>query len=193
MNKIMDYTEKEFRLKKSKLLIALLLGATIVYFSGLLVINPEKYINFMARDSFKIKIVGIIGLIFFGFSSIIITFLLLSSLRKSIGIVINKKGIYSNYTMPSVGLVKWQDISSIQIHNEEKTLSSKKNDIIIIHLKNPYVFFKNPNLNAVEKMLFTQQINKYGSPVILNSLLLNCKFKVLEEAVLEGWEKYKYE
>ena len=189
----MDYTEKEFRLKKSKLLIALLLGATIVYFSGLLVINPEKYINFMARDSFKIKIVGIIGLIFFGFSSIIITFLLLSSLRKSIGIVINKNGIYSNYTMPSVGLVKWQDISSIQIHNEEKTLSSKKNDIIIIHLKNPYVFLKNQNLNAVEKMLFTQQINKYGSPVILNSLLLNCKFKVLEEAVLEGWEKYKYE
>ncbi|UZT96607.1 hypothetical protein ODZ84_15430 [Chryseobacterium fluminis] len=133
-------------------------------------------------------------MVFFGLASIVMFFLILLSLKKSLGIIIDQKGIYSNYTMPSVGLIEWKDISNIEINNEEVNLQftkSKKINQIIVNLKNPEEFFNNKNL--IWKVLFKNQYNKFGTPVVLNPLLLNCTFEELKEAVFDSWEKYKKE
>ena len=171
-----------------------LLGIIVFLFLSFLITKtPNNYTNFLIKDPYLIFITGIISLIFFGLGFIVIISVLIKSYFKKTGLIISEVGVFSNITFPEYGLILWEDVNKIETITdkiENPLLREKSKDIsqIIIYLKEPQSFinkFKN-----IKKFLLNISYNKYKSPIVVHSQLLNCSFEELEAIILEYWNKY---
>lgn len=135
----------------------------------------------MIQSIILIRIVGAISLSFFG----LILFTLINKYfrDKDSGIIISKKGIIDNSSYVGVGLIKWEDIISI----EQSMVNSTK--FILIKTKNPKKYLNSPNLLKLK--LQKANYNVYGTPISISANFVSCDFNQLEKLILNGFEQYK--
>lgn len=170
----MDTIKVKGSIKKKILLV---LGGLLFTMAGLVcAISPENVVSHMYRNTFFIRIVGIIGVLFFGFGSIKFIY---SFFTKKYYIIISDEGIFDNSNPSSVGLIKWDDIISIQ---RIKIISVK---FLMIKVKNPQKY-----INAKHKLYRKAQMNDFklvGTPILISTNTLNYSFDKFEEIILKAF------
>jgi hypothetical protein len=127
-----------------------------------------------------IRIIGIIGVAFFG---LCLFFIFKKMFDKKYGLIIDKNGITDNSNAMSIGLVKWNDITGI------KVLEVVNQKFIIINVSNPeyYIGLKK---TGIGKMAMKANYKKYGSPISITANSLKLNFDGIKEIIEKQYEKY---
>ena len=168
-------------LSKTKLIFALLGSIAFVILSVLFIYNPQKFVNPIFRSKEIIFVVGIIGILLFGFFAIMIVRKLPD---KNKGMIISKNGIFDNSSASSVGEIEWEDIIGI---SKSQVMSNK---FLMILLKNPEKYIAKAK-NKIAKKNMEVNLKWYGSPIAISSTALKIDFANLEKLLNENFEKYK--
>ncbi|MDA1345431.1 MAG: hypothetical protein O3A07_07910 [Bacteroidetes bacterium] len=100
------------------------------------------------------------------------------------GIKINDEGIYDNSTSINSGLIKWENIESI-----EKSKVVNQNFIRVI-VNNPNEFIERQTNFLIRKNVETN-IKKFGSPIQISANGLKIGFNELYELITEEFNKRK--
>src|SRR6185312_3893346 len=133
-------------------------------------------------DSEQIKLAMIVGVLFFGICGI---YALVKLFDKNPGLIITPDGLIDNAS----GLIKWEDITELEILNMQYNIR-----FLLIFVKNPEFYL---NKMSVPKKIFAQlNYKKYGTPLSISSLALQCNFDKLVEIINSytpsslnaGWE-----
>ena len=167
-------SKKEIRIPLSKFkLILLILGSiAFVATSAFILLNPNADLG-RRYPPFVLKIVSIIGVLFFGATGII-------GIRKLFqntpGLILNEKGISDESSGVSIGLIKKEDIIAVRKH---QVMSTK---FLLIDVKNPEAYIE-LGKNAATKKLLKMNFNQYGTPISINSNALKIKFDELEKLI----------
>ena len=167
-------------ISKKKIILLLLGGIGFVFFSILFIIKPTDFVNSIIHSQKMIFIAGIAGLIFFGLGIIM---LFIKLFDKNPGLIIDEEGIIDNTNSGSVGFIKWSDITEVTTKKIAST------ELILLQVKNPEEYIS--KANRLKKLSLKQNINNYGTPITLTSVVLQCSFNELEEIILESYKKYK--
>jgi hypothetical protein len=173
--------EIKIALSKNKIVL-LLLGALIFVIFGIwLAIDPEnfKVSIFRFRSAELIRIIGIIGIAFFGVCSF---FIFKKMFDKKYGLIIDKNGITDNSNATSIGLVKWKDITGIRV------LEVVNQKFVMIDVSNPehYIGLKK---SGIGKMAMKANYNKYGSPISITANSLKTDFNEVRKIIEKQYEK----
>jgi hypothetical protein len=113
-----------------------------------------------------LMVVGIIGMLFFGFGAIAIIF---SFLKSSPALIINEKGIRNYSHAGSSYLIEWNNIKVIKII----TVSGKK--LIAVELKDNQKIFN--QVNAPTRALMKLNARFYGTPAFIVSSMIGMKIE----------------
>jgi len=100
------------------------------------------------------------------------------------GIKINDEGIYDNSTSINSGLIKWENIESI-----EKSKVVNQNFIIVI-VNNPNDFIDRQK-NILTRKNVETNFKKFGSPIQISTNGLKIKFEELYEIMISELNKRK--
>jgi len=119
-----------------------------------------------------VNYVGVVGIIFFGMTGI---YGLIKLFDKKIGLKIDGNGIFDNSNASSVGLIRWEDISSIQV---EEINSTK---FVLIYTKNPKYYLD--RAGWLQKRLLLANNEMYGTPFSLTFSTLKTNLHELEERI----------
>ena len=165
--------------KKFLLLSAGSLMFTI--FSILFIMIPNKFTTLLIRSTISIQFIGILGLSFFGLALFMI--IKKKIFDKHIGIEINEEGIIDNSSFVGVGLIKWEDIISIDKRNVQSTR------FLLINVRNPQHYISNSS--RFKSKLLNGNYKVYGTPISISANFINCTFTQLEEIVLNNFERFK--
>ncbi|MDA0774479.1 MAG: hypothetical protein O3A16_06700 [Bacteroidetes bacterium] len=155
-------------------LIFVLLGIWITYYA------PIVEIEMLNNNIFR-KSIGFLSIIFFGVMGILIAKKLFEN---KYGIKINDEGIYDNSTSINSGLIKWENIESI-----EKSKVVNQNFIRVI-VNNPNEFIERQTNFLIRKNVETN-IKKFGSPIQISANGLKIGFNELYELITEEFNKRK--
>lgn len=170
----------EIKSSKTKLTL-LLFGSLLFVFLGILFLsNPDKFSSAIFTSKTVIQIVGAMAILFFGLCLII---LLKSFFTKKFNLIINEKGIIDNSSFVSVGMISWDDITSIKSIN---VLSTK---FLIIHVKDPNKYLNNQG--SMKRKMLQRTLSTYGTPISISSNTLAYNFDELEKVVLQYYNEYK--
>lgn len=165
----------------NKKLTLMLLGSLIfICLGGWLAINPDKFLSTMFRNTSFIRITGIAAILFFG---ICLMFLSKSIFSRKFNLVINEKGIIDNSSYVSVGMILWDNITSI------KSISVVSTKFLIINVKDPDKYINSQN--ATKQALLKRTLKTYGTPISISSNTLAFNFDELESTILKFYHKYK--
>lgn len=177
----MKMEEKIIEISKIKIigliglsLIFVLLGIWIAYYAP--IVNIEILNNNIFRKS-----IGFLSIIFFGGMGILIAKKLFEN---KYGIKINDEGIYDNSTSINSGLIKWENIESI-----EKSKVVNQNFIRVI-VNNPNDFI-NRQKNILTRKNVETNFKKFGSPIQISTNGLKIKFEELYEIMTSELNKRK--
>ncbi|QIY90532.1 STM3941 family protein [Chryseobacterium gallinarum] len=171
----------EIKGSKTKLTLMLLAALIFVSLGLFFVTNPDKFISAIFKNAFFIRIVGIASILFFGLCLI---FLTKSFFTKKINLIINEKGIIDNSSYVSVGMIFWDDITSIE---RIDVMSTK---FLVIYVKDPEKYI---NIQSnIKKKLLQRNLKTYGSPISISSNTLTCSFNELEKIVLKYYNENKH-
>jgi hypothetical protein len=174
MNKI------EIPLSKSKNSL-LLIGVLVFVFVGwLFIMNPGKYVSIICKDPEKIRIAGISSVLFFSAAGV---YGFIKLFDKSIGLIIDEKGITDNSNASSVGLIEWSDIIEIRI---EHVMSTR---FLLIFVTNPDKYLS--RMNFFKRILMKGNMISYGTPLSITSNSLRFKFDDLERIIKVRFNKQK--
>lgn len=174
--------EKTIEISKVKLtgliglsLLFVMLGIWIAYYAP--IVEIEIFNNNILR-----KVIGLLSIIYFGIMGILIAKKLFEN---KYGIKINDEGIYDNSTILYSGLIKWENIESIE---KSKVLNQK---FIRIIVNNPNDFI-NRQKNILKRKNVEINIKKFGSPIQIatNSLKIQCE--ELSEIMTSQLDKRKW-
>lgn len=168
-------------LSKKKTTLLIIGSLSFVVLGILFVIIPETFTSFLIRSIFLIRLVGTVGVLFFGFA--LITILKKFLFDDNLGIIINEKGIIDNSSFVSVGLIKWEDIISI----EKSRVGSTR--FLLIKVKNPENYINVPN--RIKSNLLKANYKSYGTPISISANFVSCSFDQLENIILNSFEKYR--
>tara|TARA_R110002050_G_scaffold179449_1_gene312831 strand:- start:1876 stop:2427 length:552 start_codon:yes stop_codon:yes gene_type:complete len=174
---------ESFKIPLSKTKITLLFLGTLIFVSLALwlAIDPEnfKVSVFRYRSAELIRLVGIIGVTFFGICSF---FIFKKIFDKKNGLIIDENGITDNSNATSIGLVKWTDITGIRV------LEVVNQKFVMLDVSNPehYIELKK---NRIGKMAMKANYNKYGSPISITANSLKADFKEVWEIIEKQYEK----
>ena len=160
----------EIRTSRVKAVLVLIGCALFVAIGVWLLIDPAM--------SYMIKIVGIIGILFFGLGLIVFPKKLI---RSQIGIVIDKCGVTDYITKPEVGTIEWCDITHVEI------IHIAYNKMLAIYVKNPEEYLSRVRVQGLE--------NNYqlvGTPFVIPSSILKIKLKDLELIINTKLKEYHY-
>ena len=121
-----------------------------------------------------IKIVSVVGIIFFGLCGI---YALAKFFDKEPGLVINDEGITDNSSAVCAGLIKWKNITNVVITEiyGQKILTIEVNNADEILSKQ----------RGFKKMLMNLNKNYFSSPVQISSNALKCDFQKLCNTIKE--------
>jgi hypothetical protein len=170
----------EIKSNKTKLTLMLLGSLMFIFLGGWLAINPDKFLSTIFRNVFFIRIAGIVAILFFG---VCLIFLLKSIFTNKFNLVINEKGIIDNSSYISVGMILWDDITSI------KSISVVSTKFLIINVKDPNKYINIQN--TIKQNLLRRTLKTYGTPISISSNTLAFNFDELEKAILKFYNKYK--
>ncbi|NBL65837.1 hypothetical protein GV828_11555 [Flavobacterium sp. NST-5] len=145
-------------LSKGKMLISLILALGFVGLS-IYFLSAKDYFLHIINSPVLISIVGIAGIIFFGFSAIIIIRKLLVPKE---GLIINSQGITDNSSGVSAGFIPWDIIVEI------KEVSVMNQKFVSIQLNNPEKFIASQQNNFIKKVM-TVNHEKFGSAVSISA------------------------
>jgi len=167
------YTSK----KKSALL---LIGSIAFVALGIwILLNAEN----LRGHSLVNQVMGVVGIIFFGFG----IFVAIKRLLKSeIALIISKVGLNVNPKKSLSEFIRWEDILGFE---EIKIRSTK---FVIIGVRNPG-FWLEKETNAFRKKLMQFNTNNYGSPFNIAASGLDIDSNELIEKLQSYFEKYKNE
>lgn len=167
--------ELKIPLSKNKILL-FFLGSIIFVALGIWFLNdPEKLANssYRPKSAEFIQIIGIVAVVFFGVCGL---FTFKKLFDKKDGLIINQDGIIDNASGTSVGLVKWTDITGIEITQ----VHSQK--FIMIEVSNPQ-YYINLQKNRIGKMAMKANYNKYGTPISISANSLKTDFTALKKLI----------
>lgn len=159
--------------KQSKQFGFVILGAIFLYISlGML----------LFETSIILRIVGLIGTLFFGICFI---FIILRFIKPKDILVINQEGFVDNSTAVSIGFISWKYVDRICI----KTNSVEK--LIVIDINNDEQVFK--NVSKI-KMIFIELNKKLGySPISISLSPTNVKYMDIIQKMQKYFETYERE
>ena len=164
MNKI------EIPFSKTKIFL-LLIGALVFVFIGtFFIINPDKFISRIMRNTQIIRIAGIAGVLFFGAVSIYGTKKMFDD---RVGLTIDDNGIIDNTNASSIGLIKWSDITEIRT---EQVMSTK---CLLIFTSDPNGILE--KVSGMKRKLMAGNIKMFGTPLSITSTTLKYNFSDLEK------------
>lgn len=115
------------------------------------------------------KIIGIIGILFFGLGLVVFPQRLLD---KTPGIVIDKDGITDNMTKPRVGTIRWGDISHVEI---TKIYSTK---MLLIFVHNPAKYLK--KVEGFNSRGLKNNLKLVGTPFCIPASILKMRLEDVE-------------
>lgn len=170
----------EIRSSKTKLILLILFSLSFIFFGLLLIINPDKFVSAIFRNVIFIQIAGLAALLFSAFCLIL---LIKSFLTKKFNLIINEKGIIDNSSYLSVGMITWDDVTSI------KTINVMSTKFLLIHVKNPNNYVNSQS--GIKRSILKRNIKSYGTPISISSNTLNYNFQKLENTILQYYSKYK--
>lgn len=172
--KVIKFSNKKFLLLLAGSLLFIILGI-------LFIIMPDAFITFLIKNTLFIQFIGVVAMLFFG--SIMISMVRKRLLDKNMGIIVNEKGIMDNSSLVGVGLIKWEDIVSIEKSNVRST------NFLLINVKNPETYIN--TATGIKSKLLNANYKSYGTPISISSNFISCSFPELEEIILSGFENYK--
>jgi hypothetical protein len=166
----------------SKLKISLMLmGAIVFVILGILfTISPETFISPIFRNPQKIRLGGIVGVIFFG---TVVIYGLRKLLDKTIGLLVDENGITDNTNASSVGLIVWSDITEIKT---EQVMSTK---FILIFTNNPDKYLD--RFGVFKRKLMQGNMKMYGTPLSITSNTLKFNFADLEKLLIDKLNEWR--
>ncbi|MDQ1163164.1 hypothetical protein QE422_003532 [Chryseobacterium sp. SORGH_AS 447] len=165
--------------KRKKIL--LILGLLIVLILEIpLIINSENYTSTLFKSAIFIKITSIIGALITILALIIYCSIVFT---KKMDIIISEKGIEDNSSYVSIGMIFWDDITSI------KHIDVMSTKFLIINVRDPDKYI-NKQSNFKKKLL-RRNLKTYGSPISISSNALSCDFNELEKIILKYYNENK--
>jgi len=174
MNKI------EIKHSKTKI-TSLLIGAIIFVIAGLLfLLAPDTFVYPILRNALIIRIVGVLGVLFFGTVGLLG---LKKLFDKTLGLTIDENGITDNTTATSVGLIHWADITEIKT----KQIMSTKS--LLIFISNPDKYLD--RANGCKRILMKVNMKMCGTPLSITPNTLNVGFDKLERLIKENYKQQK--
>lgn len=164
--------EKIIELSKTKLWL-LILGSFVFIGIGLwMVFLDASQIEAQRRfnDPLFIRIIGWIGIVFFGWCGAIGVRKLFD---KKPGLIFSREGIIDNSSGVSAGLIPWSEIRGFNVYEIHKQ------KMLIVLLKNPDKYIEVGS--AIKRTLNRTNYKMCGSPVAITSNALNMNFEALLE------------
>lgn len=171
----------EIPLNKRKAALALIGSGFFVIFGCLGALKPEDFVSPIFRNPEIIRIIGIVGVIFFGLCLVFITRKLFDSKP---GLTIDEYGIINNTNVTSMGLIEWNDITGV----EKKQVMSTK--FLILHTNNPEKYIQRAK-NFISKRAVEMNCKTYGSPISITSNSLKINFEDLETLIIREFKRNK--
>ncbi len=171
----------EFKISKKKTIFLVIAGMLFVIVSFLFLFFPHIFQSFLIGNLLLIRFIGLIGFLFFGF---VLVLLIKKVFFGKIGIIINEIGIIDNSSYVSVGVIKWEDIKSI----EKREVASTR--FLLIYVQNPKNYI-DKNKNKIKIKLLKANNNSYGTPISISSNFIDCHFEILEETIRNSFSEYK--
>lgn len=170
----------EIEISKTKSLLALLGCIGFVLISIWFICNPEQFINWKNRSENIILFIGIIGAITFSFFGF---FILKKIFDTKKGLIITKDGIIDNSSAISIGIVYWNDMKKIEVHNVAST------KFLILILVDPHKYIELAK-NKFSKQAMKANYKLYGLPIAISSNSLKISFSKLEALIVKEFKKY---
>ncbi|MXV39399.1 hypothetical protein GO491_12080 [Flavobacteriaceae bacterium Ap0902] len=170
-------------LNKSRILNRIIIVCIFLIFGFLLAIYPQIFKSNLFRNELFIRVVGILCLFFI----IFIPTLLRKFADNKPGLIIGYDGILDNSTMFNLGLIKWEDISKIEVVEK---YGVKMLQISIFKNKEYYI---NNTENLIIKYCLKLKMNNSDVLTSMSANILSCSFGELESAIRNGFERYKKE
>lgn len=172
----------EIPLSKNKLF--LVIGSSILFvIIGIWILinadNLQEYSFKLLRNPLTLKIIGILSILFFGVTGFF-GFKKLSD--KKVGLIIDSNGITDNSNATSVGLIEWNDITSI---TTKQVMSTK---FLSININNPEKYI-NKAKSGIKAKLMRSNMKMYGTPISITSNTLKYNFEELERLIQTEFEK----
>lgn len=166
--------------KKYFFSISFLITITIILFvfGFIWIINPSSYVYWLLPNQSFVFILGALGCFC---SFVLLTVVYFSLTNNEFYVKINEKGLFVGTLIYKNKLIQWNDITSINV------LDKNNNRYIIINIKNIH----NYKERGIRKLLFTLSLKQNGSPYLIHTLALECKFDEIKNAIETGWNKYR--
>jgi hypothetical protein len=159
----------EIALSKNKLILMLIGAIAFVIIGFWFVISPPTINNSFFGNPTRLLIIGIIAIVFFGFSAVYIA-------RKipdnKPGLIIDKIGLTDNSSGVSAGQILWSDIENISV------IEIHRQKLIMLEVKNPQDYIDKQTSGFKRKMM-QMNLNMYGTPLSITSNSLKIKFEEL--------------
>lgn len=174
----MDTADKLEIGKSRKKLILLLAGA--IFMSALsicLLFISDKY---PAVPPLLIIILGIIGILFFGYCFFGI---LKAATNKGPGLILDKRGITDRSNGVGLGLIEWGDITGVE------PMLIMSNRFLLVHLADPQKYINRASGPVIRRAV-KGNMKMTGTPVAISPSALACTFEQLHNSVEEYLEKY---
>jgi len=167
MNKI------EIPLGKTKLLLGI--GGSLLFIvAGYFLFTTLAYKQTILNPSF-VKAAGVAGILFFGATGI---YGIRKLFDKSIGLIIDENGIFDNTNASSIGLIKWSDITGIEVKQVQSTR------FLLVYAINPEDYMN--KAKGIKRKLMVANNKFYGTPLSITSNTLKCSFDELENLIRQN-------
>jgi len=171
----------EIQLSKKKAIVALIGAGLFIIVGYLGAQKPEDFVSPIFRNPEIIRIIGIVGVIFF---SLCLIFIVRKLFDNKPGLVIDENGITDNTNATSMGLIEWNDITMVE---KKKVMSTK---FLIIHTNNPEKYIQRAK-NFISKRAVEMSCKTYGSPISITPNSLKMNFEDLEALITVELKKNK--
>jgi hypothetical protein len=170
----------EIMLSKTKL-VWLLLGSVVFAIAGFWVVlhTPvPHYPETFSRSA--IKCIGVIAVLFFGFTASVIARKLQDNMP---GLIIDEIGITDNSNPLAAGLILWRDVKDISV------VEIGRQKLIMIEVYNPEKYIDRQN-HFLQKKAMLYNLKMYNSPLSITANGLKCTFDELYVLIKNNLEKY---
>ncbi|NDW09755.1 STM3941 family protein [Dysgonomonas sp. 520] len=164
-------------LSKRRIILLITLSVLFVIVSLWLFLTADQQTYY---NSIFVKIAGIVGTIFFGFTTVIYITKLFD---KQAGLIIDDMGIIDNSSVSTVGLIEWKDIETIRQVN---IMSTK---ILLIDVSLPAKYLN--RVSGLKRKTMESNMALCGTPLSITPRNLNCKSNELEKLLISELEKRK--
>lgn len=171
----------EIPLSKKKLILMLIGSIAFIMIGLWFLIAPPTISNPFFGNPTLIFILGIVSIIFFGLTAVII---FRKFLDRNPGLIISNQGITDNSSGVSAGLIPWTDIQEIKI---SQVMNQK---FLMFIVRNPQDYLDKVT-NPLKRNAMKMNYKTYGSPICISSNTLKTNFDDLYKLLIEKMNEYK--